>query len=174
MAVSRFITAVKLFESKPTRSNPLSNSQTNSCEKELDKRERNIGSPKRQSGEGSITLVTIDAFHRRTPEVVVEHAAPGRLADHVPVPHHRRYVVVHEVAVERIEITADRDERDRRVDAPPRWLVRLSLVASAAAAFLHRRRLAEATVVPSPHAAWRCSVPRTRKALTFVRPRALS
>lgn len=107
--------------------------------------------------------MTIDALHRRTPEIVVEHAAPRGLADHVPVPHHRRYVVVHEVAVERIEITADRDERDRRVDAPSRWLVRLSLVASAAAASLDRRCLAEATVVPSPHAAARrCSVPRTR------------
>lgn len=80
--------------------------------------------------------MTIDALHRCTPEIVVEHAAPRRLADHVPVPHYRRYVIVHEVAVERIEITADRDERDRRVDAPSRWFVRLSLVASATAVSL--------------------------------------
>lgn len=107
--------------------------------------------------------MTIDALHWRTPEIVVEHAAPRRLADHVPVPHHRWYVIVHKVAVERIEITADRDKRDRRVDAPSRWLVRLSLVTSAATAPLDRRCLAEAggTVVPSPHAAWRCSVSRT-------------
>lgn len=80
--------------------------------------------------------MTVDAFHRRTPKIVIEYAAPRRLADHVPVPHYRRYVIVHEIAVERIEITADRDERDCRVDAPSWWLVRFSLVASTAAASL--------------------------------------
>lgn len=131
--------------------------------------ERNIDLPKRQSGEWSITLMTIDALHRRAPEIIVEHAAPRRLADHIPVPHHRRYIVVHEVAVERIEIATDRDERDRRVDAPSGWLVRLSPVASAAPASLGRR-LTEAggTVVPSPHVTRRCLIPRTRQALTFV------
>lgn len=115
----------------------------------------NVDLPERQGGERSVTLVAIDAFHRRAPEIVVEHAAPRRLTDHIPVSHHRRYVVVHKVAIERVQITTDRDERDRHVDAPARWLVRLSPVATGASVPLGR--LAEARgayVVTSSHVAW--------------------
>lgn len=132
--------------------------------------ERNIDLPKCQSGERSITLMTIDALHRRAPEIVVEHAAPRCLANHIPVPHHRRYIVVHEVAVERIEIATDRDEGDRRVDAPSGWLVRLSTIASAPPASLGRRLTeTRGTVVPSLHVTRRCLIPRMKQALTFVR-----
>lgn len=112
--------------------------------------------------------MTIDAFHRRAPEVIVEHATPRCLADHVPVPHHRRYIIVYEVAVECIEIATNRDEGNSRVDAPSRWLVRFSPVASTAPASLWRLTEAGGTVIPSLHVIQRCLIPRTRQALTFV------
>lgn len=103
--------------------------------------------------------MTIDAFHRRAPEIVVEHVAPGGLADHIPVPHNRRYVVVYEVTVERVEIAADRDERDRRVDAPSWRFVRLSSAASAASVSLNRRLTeARGAVVPPSHIVAGCSI----------------
>lgn len=98
--------------------------------------------------------MAIDALHRRAPKIIVEDAAPRRFTDHIPVPHYRWYVVVHEVAIERVQVTTDRDERDRHVDAPARWLVCLSLVATAASVPLGRLAEARGTVVPSSHVAW--------------------
>lgn len=115
--------------------------------------------------------MTVDALHRRAPEIVVEHTAPRGLADHIPVPHHRRYVVVHEVAIERVQIATDGDERDGYVDAPSGRLVRLSLVAAAASVPLGR--LAEARgrrpVVPSSHVARRSLRHHARDELFFSR-----
>lgn len=116
--------------------------------------------------------MTVDTLHGRTPEIVVEHAAPRRLADHIPVPHHRRYVVVHEVAIERVEITTDRDERDRRVDAPPGWLARLGVVTTYASVPLGRLTEAGSAVVPSPHVANSSTHHAPRQILTFVRESA--
>lgn len=92
--------------------------------------------------------MTIDTLHRSAPEIIIEHAAPRCLTDHISVFHYRRYVIVHEVAVERIKIAADRDKRNRCIYTPSG---RLGLITSAASVSFDRLAEIRRTVVPSPH-----------------------
>ena len=56
-----------------------------------------LDSPKRQRRQRPVALMAVDVVHRGAPEVVLQDAGPRVLGEHVLVPHHRGYIVVHEI-----------------------------------------------------------------------------
>lgn len=90
-------------------------------EKERAKKDR----PEGKSGEGPVALVAVGVVHGYTPKVVLEQAHERVWSDDVLVPDDGRYVVVHKVAAERVEVGPDGDESHGEVNAPAgRLLVR--------------------------------------------------
>ena len=91
--------------------------------------------------------------HRRAPEVILDEVSQRRLGQHVSVPHDCRYVVVHEVATQGIEVGAQGDKTDRQVDAPVGRLVARRAVSAARARARARAAITAATRLPLAAAA---------------------
>lgn len=93
--------------------------------------------------------MAVNVAHRRAPKIVLQEGGQRGLSEHVLVPHHRGYIVVHEITTQRVQVTGDSDQSDRRVNAPYGRFAPLRIVASASTD--PSAALAAATIITSSH-----------------------
>lgn len=91
--------------------------------------------------------MAVNVAHRRAPKIVLQEGGQRGLGEHVLVPHHRGYIVVHEITTQRVQVTGDSDQSDRRVNAPHGRFAPLRVVAATDPP----AALAAATVITSSH-----------------------